>query len=105
MEFQGQSYRAFWPAVSLSDRASEMAANLTILYSAFPRAFAKTLTAVQEENRTGRSTPTKIRVAEIVPQDDVPSGIRLSYTVTPDGLLVCDLWTPPQPALFGHEGR
>ena len=103
IEFNAQQYGAYWPAVMMSERAESMGRDLAILYGAFPRALNRTLADVLEQNRLAPPKEQKIQVAEIVAVDDVPMGLKMSYTITPEGLLVCDLWTPVQPQLFGVQ--
>ncbi len=97
-EFQF-SLTPFWPSVAISEQASEKLRDLNILYASFPLAFQKTLACVLEQHRTNPSE-TRITVAEVVGEGDVPLGIRLSYKVSNDILTLCDIWTPVQPSLF-----
>lgn len=101
LQFQSQTYVSYWPAVMLSECAEAKCRNLSILYASFPRMFNRTVTAVLEDLRKGATTQSKINVAEILAEEDVPAGVKFSYTMTESGLLVCDLWTPLQPQLFG----
>ncbi len=87
----------------MSERAADKCKELEILYAGFNRSLTRTLTATLEDLRTQGSGEDKIRVAELVADDDVPAGIRLSYKIQADGLLVCDLWTPVQPQLYGVQ--
>lgn len=99
MEFQSQTYVSFWPAVMLSERAKEKARDLEILHAGFPSAFQSTLLGLLNESRRARLTD-KIQVVEMMPDDQLPQGIRISYRLESERLLVCDIWTPLQPALF-----
>lgn len=98
-QIQSQNYQMFWPSVLMSDRAKSRAHELEILYAAFPRAFQKTLMAVLTDYRVA-GAQEGIRVAEILAEEDLPEGIRMSYRFSGEGLLICDLWTPVQPSLF-----
>lgn len=100
VQFRSQEYRPFWPAVLVSERAQSRIDEFTILYSRFPQALQQTLLSLFSDS----SAPSEsIAVAEIVPMDDVPSGLKVSYSISPKGLMVCDLWTPLQPQLFGIQ--
>jgi hypothetical protein len=97
--FQSQNYGQFWSAVMISERSQLKLGDLEILYPSFRRALQRTLSLILDgagENATG-----KISALEIVPMDEVPSGIKLSYTFSEEGLMICDIWTPTQPSLFG----
>jgi hypothetical protein len=98
-EFRSQQYRTLWPAVLISERAEAKIRDLEILYGAFPRALDTALIHVLRGNYSKEAT--NIQVVEILAADDVPAGIKLSYRVTEEGVLLCDLWTPVQPSLFG----
>lgn len=101
LQFKGQEYSSYWPAVLMSERAEAKCKEMEILYAGFNRSLTRTLSATMEELRTQGSGEDKIRVADLVADDDVPPGIRLSYKLLDEGLLVCDLWTPVQPQLYG----
>ena len=98
-EFQSQSYVTFWPAVLMSERAQGKARELEILYTGFPRSFQATLIGVLNESRRARAAD-KIQVVELMFDEQMPQGIKLSYRLDADQLFVCDLWTPVQPTLF-----
>ncbi|MBX3120348.1 MAG: hypothetical protein KF784_14900 [Fimbriimonadaceae bacterium] len=105
LQFKGQDYSAYWPAVLMSERAEAKCKEMEILYAGFIRSLTRTLTTTMEELRTQGSGEDKIRVAELVADDDVPAGIRLSYKLMEEGLLICDLWTPAQPQLYGVSSK
>lgn len=105
VEYQSQKYAGYWPAVLFSERAEAKGRELAIMYAAFPRCLNRTLADLLESLRMSGSNGQKINVAEIISTDDVPNGLKMSYTLSDDGLMVCDLWTPVQPQLFGVEPR
>lgn len=98
-EFRSQQYRIFRSAVLISDRAEAKIRDLEILYGSFPRALDTALIHVLRGNYS--EEVANIQVLEILATDDVPAGIKLSYRITDEGVLLCDLWTPAQPSLFG----
>lgn len=99
-EFQSQSYTCFWPTVMISERAMEKAKALGILYPGFDRAVRQQITYVLEQMRAGTHSTNGINTLELVPEDSMPRGIKMSYTVRDDAMMVCDFWTPLQPQLF-----
>ncbi len=98
-EFQGQAYTPFWSAVMLSERAQGKARDLEILYAGFPSAFTQSLAGLLDSTRREQLSD-RIQVVEIISYDAMPQGIRMSHKCSPEGLLICDIWTPLQPALF-----
>lgn len=100
-EFQHQNYGLFWPAVYLSERAKSRFGELDILYDGFSVAFSRTVlqvlqSVIADQNKQNLG----IGVVEISSDVRIPAGIKMSYSFGNDGLMICDLWTPPQPALF-----
>lgn len=103
LQYHKQNYGAFWPAVLVSEAALSKMRDIEILYAGFPSAFRRTLIQVLDGNATTSASEPRILVQEVHPWDGVPPGIKLSYTIVDDSLLICDLWLPPQPQLFEVE--
>ncbi len=98
-EFQSQSYDLFWPTVLMSERAKDKAQELEILHPGFPRSFQTTLVGILNEARRQRAGD-KIQVVELMHDEQMPQGVKLSYRIDADQLFLCDIWTPVQPTLF-----
>jgi hypothetical protein len=90
----------YWPAVQLTDLAESRAQELTILHQGFPGAFRTAVVGLLEDFRNGAPNDGKVQVADLMPDRDLPIGIRLSYRRTESSLLVCDIYIPSQPTLF-----
>lgn len=101
VEFRSQQYLPYWPAVLVSDKVQEHLNSYSVQYGGFTAAFNKLVLALLEEARNRQVGPKKIQIAEVPPEDDVPTGIRISYDFGPEGLMICGIITPLQPALFG----
>ncbi|MBL8060850.1 MAG: hypothetical protein JNK63_09075 [Chthonomonas sp.] len=99
MEFQSQSYQTFWPAVLVSERAEAKSKELEILYDGFARSFQATIVGVLNESKRAKAKD-KIQVVELMHDQKMPSGIKLSYRIDGQNLFICDLWLPVQPTLF-----
>ncbi|MCC7101572.1 MAG: hypothetical protein IT206_00675 [Fimbriimonadaceae bacterium] len=99
MEFQSQCYQVFWPAVLLSERAEAKSKELEILYDGFARSFQATLVGVLNEVKRSRAKD-KIQVVELMHDQKMPPGIKLSYRIEGQNLYICDIWLPIQPTLF-----
>lgn len=99
MEFQSQNYQVFWPAVLLSERAEAKSRELEILYDGFVRSFQATLVGVLNEAKRSRAKD-KIQVVELMHDQKMPPGIKLSYRIEGQNLYICDIWLPIQPTLF-----
>lgn len=99
MEFQSQSYQIFWPAVLLSERAEAKSKELEILYDGYTRSLQATLVGVLNEAKHSRSK-NKIQVVELMQDQKMPPGIKLSYRIEAQNLYICDIWLPIQPTLF-----
>jgi hypothetical protein len=105
VEHKSQKYASYWQPLLMSERAESKCRDLSILYAAFPRVFAKTMASLLEEVRLRGAHTDKINVVEVIAEEDVPSGIKISFTACEEGILLCDVWTPPQPQLFGVQNR
>lgn len=101
-DVQVSSCEAYWPAVQLSETTVLKMRDCEILYAHFRIAFQRTLAAVLEQQRTSPST-SRINVADIITEGDVPAGLRFSYRMSDQLITIVDLWTPPQPSLFGVQ--
>lgn len=99
MEFQSQNYQVFWPAVLLSERTEAKSRELEILYDGFARSFQATLVGVLNEVKRSRAKD-KIQVVELMHDQKMPPGIKLSYRIEGQNLYICDIWLPIQPTLF-----
>lgn len=97
-EFQSQRVVEKWPAVRMTERAKERSDDLSILYPRFNASLNRALLNLLE---AGKWRLDKIDVVELMPEEGMPSGIKLSFRYTGDALVVCDFWTPLQPKLFG----
>lgn len=100
LQYHKQNYGSFWPAVLISESAFAKMRDLQILYPGFPSAVRRTLVQILDRVTELTSQEPRIFVDEVQPWEGVPEGIKLSFTLVDDSLLLCDLWLPPQPQLF-----
>lgn len=96
----GLQYTTYWPAVAISENAAEKIRNCEILYSGFGIALQATLTHILDEVRRAKEHKPGVRVMMLMPMEDVPEGLKLSYIYDGTTLKVADLWTPVQPRMF-----
>lgn len=90
----------YWPSVQLTELAEARAQELTILHQGFPGAFRTAVVGLLEDYRSGAPSDGTVLVADLMPDTDLPVGIRLSYKRTATSLLICDIYIPQQPTLF-----
>ena len=83
----------------LSERAEAKSRELEILYDGFVRSFQATLVGVLNEAKRSRAKD-KIQVVELMHDQKMPPGIKLSYRIEGQNLYICDIWLPIQPTLF-----
>lgn len=83
----------------LSERAEAKSKELEILYDGFARSFQATLVGVLNEVKRSRAKD-KIQVVELMHDQKMPPGIKLSYRIEGQNLYICDIWLPIQPTLF-----
>jgi len=96
----GLQYATYWPAVLISAQAEEKIRTCEILYAGFGLALTATLTHILNAQRTQKAPKTGVQVAMVMPMEDVPEGLKLSYIFDGSTLKVADLWTPVQPKMF-----
>jgi hypothetical protein len=86
--------------------AAQKMADLEVLHFAFRRAMQAAISNVQESYRTRPQefAERRVHVVEMVPMEDVPEGIKMSFHVNADGIWVADLYTKLQHSLF-HVAR
>lgn len=103
---RGLQYEAYWLPVRVSTLATEKIASLEVMHAAFPRVFASAICEIQEGWRTRPHDfqSQKIHVMELMPSDDVPDGIKLSFRVDANAICVADIYTKDQHELFYVQG-
>ncbi|MBL8087857.1 MAG: hypothetical protein JNM85_07275 [Chthonomonas sp.] len=104
-EAVAMAYDAYWLPVFVSHLAQPKLSALDVLHASFRGTFERALLNIQETYRRNPAefASRKIHVADLMPGEDVPEGIRFSYRVDATGLYIADLFTRSQHALFHVE--